>query len=77
MRIEELYARRQRRTVTVAETAEILGVAEWRFRRWGMRYDAEIRLAIGLPRNFTISGNIRAHLRETRRLIEEVNEDEK
>jgi len=41
MRIQELYARRQQRTVTVAETAEILGVTEWRFRQWGMRYDAE------------------------------------
>jgi hypothetical protein len=41
MRIQELYARRQQQTVTVAEAAEILVVTEWRFRRWGMPYDAE------------------------------------
>ena len=30
MRLEELYQRRQRRTLTVAEAAEILGITERR-----------------------------------------------
>ena len=41
MRFEELYERRQRRELTVAEAAEILGVTERTFRRWGDRYEAE------------------------------------
>jgi hypothetical protein len=41
MRIEELYARRQQRTVTMTKAAEILGVTERTFRRWGVCYDAE------------------------------------
>ena len=41
MRFEELYARRQRRDITMAEAAEILGVTERTFRRWTGRYDTE------------------------------------
>ncbi len=41
MRFEELYARRQRRDLTMAEAAEMLGVSERTFRRWSGRYDAE------------------------------------
>ena len=41
MRFEELYERRQRREVTMAEAAEMLGVTERTFRRWSGRYDAE------------------------------------
>jgi transposase len=41
MRFEELYARRQRRDLTMAEAAEMLGVTERTFRRWSGRYDAE------------------------------------
>jgi len=41
MRFEELYERRQRRDLTMAEAAEILGVTERTFRRWGERYEAE------------------------------------
>lgn len=41
MRFEELYARRQRRELTMAEAAEMLGVSERTFRRWSGRYDAE------------------------------------
>jgi len=41
MRFEELYERRQRRDVTMAEAAEMLGVTEQTFRRWSGRYDAE------------------------------------
>jgi transposase len=41
MRFEELYERRQRRTLTMAEAAEMLGVTERTFRRWSSRYDAE------------------------------------
>lgn len=41
MRFEELYARRQRRDLTMAEAAEILGVTERTFRRWSVRYEAE------------------------------------
>jgi len=41
MRFEELYERRQRRTLTMAEAAEMLGVTERTFRRWSGRYDTE------------------------------------
>lgn len=41
MRFEELYARRQRRDLTMAEAAEILGVTERTFRRWSIRYEAD------------------------------------
>lgn len=41
MRFEEVYARRQRRDLTMAEAAEILGVTERTFRRWSVRYEAE------------------------------------
>ncbi len=41
MRFEELYARRQRRELTMAEAAEILGVTELTFRRWSTRYETE------------------------------------
>ncbi len=41
MRFEELYERRQRRTLTMAEAAEMLGITERTFRRWSGRYDAE------------------------------------
>ena len=35
MRFEELYERRQRRTLTRAAAVEMLGVPERPFRRWG------------------------------------------
>ena len=41
MRFEELYARRQRRDLTMAEAAEMLGVTERTFRRWRTRYETE------------------------------------
>lgn len=41
MRFEGLYARRQRRELTMAEAAEMLGVTERTFRRWSTRYEAE------------------------------------
>jgi transposase len=41
MRFEELYERRQRRTLTMVEAAEMLGVTERTFRRWSSRYDVE------------------------------------
>ena len=41
MRFEELYARRQRRELTMGEAAEMLGVTERTFRRWSGRYDTE------------------------------------
>lgn len=41
MRFEELYARRQRRELTMAEAAELLGVTERTFRRWSGRYEVE------------------------------------
>ena len=41
MRFEELYERRQRRTLTMAEAAEILGITERTFRRWSDRYDVD------------------------------------
>ena len=37
MRLEELYERRQRRTLTRAAAAEMLGVPERTCRRWGGR----------------------------------------
>jgi transcriptional regulator with XRE-family HTH domain len=46
MRVEELYERRQQRELTMAEAAEILGVTEQTFRRWGARYEADARLII-------------------------------
>lgn len=47
MRFEELYERRQRRTLTMAAAAAMLGVTERTFRRWSGRYEAEG--AAGLP----------------------------
>ena len=41
MRFEALHARRQRRDLTMAEAAEMLGVTERTFRRWSTRYVAE------------------------------------
>lgn len=41
MRFEELYARRQRRELTMVEAAEMLGITERTFRRWSTRYEAE------------------------------------
>jgi transposase len=41
MRFEEVYARRQRRDLTVTEAAEILGVTERTFRRWSARYETD------------------------------------
>jgi hypothetical protein len=41
MRFEELSARRQRRELTTAEAAEILGATERTFRRWIVRYEAD------------------------------------
>ena len=41
MRVEELYARRQRRELTMIEAAEMLGVTARTFRRWRDRYDAD------------------------------------
>jgi len=41
MRFEELYGRRHRRELTMAEAAETLGVTERTFRRWSGRYDTE------------------------------------
>lgn len=39
MRFEELYERRPRRVLTMAEAAEMLGVTERTFRRWSGRYE--------------------------------------
>ncbi len=41
MRFEELYERRQRRTLTMVEAAEMLGMTERTFRRWSGRYATE------------------------------------
>jgi len=41
MRFEELYERHQQRVLTMADAAEILGVAERTFRRWRDRYEAD------------------------------------
>lgn len=41
MRFAELYARRQRRELTLVDAAEMLGVTERTFRRWSTRYEAE------------------------------------
>ena len=38
MRFDELYERRQRRTLTMAEAANILGITERTVRRWSRRY---------------------------------------
>jgi transposase-like protein len=40
-RFEELYERRQRRELTMAEAGELLGVPERTFRRWRSRYEAD------------------------------------
>jgi DNA-binding transcriptional regulator YiaG len=42
MRFEELYERRQRRELTMAEAGEMLGVTERTFRRWSNRYEADL-----------------------------------
>ena len=39
--VEELYERRQQRSLTMAEAGEMLGVSERTFRRWSGRYHAE------------------------------------
>ena len=39
MRFEELYERRQRRELTMADAAAMLGVTERTFRRWSGRYE--------------------------------------
>lgn len=39
VRFEALYARRQRRELTMAEAAEIIGMTERTFRRWSDRYE--------------------------------------
>lgn len=41
MRFEELYARRARREITMAEAAEMVGVTERTFRRWSTRDEAD------------------------------------
>lgn len=41
MHFEDLCARRQRRKLTMAEAAEIVGVAERTFRRWSTRYETD------------------------------------
>ena len=41
MRVEELYERRQRRELTMADAADMFGVTERTFRRWSGRYEAE------------------------------------
>ena len=41
MRFEELYARRQRRELTMLEAADRLGITERTFRRWSDRYETE------------------------------------
>ena len=41
MRFEALYERRQQRTLTMAEAAEMLGITERTFRRWSGRYATE------------------------------------
>jgi transposase len=41
MRFEELYERRYRREITMAEAAEMLGITERTFRRWKDRYETE------------------------------------
>jgi hypothetical protein len=42
MRFEELYERRQRRELSMAEAAEMVGVTERTFRRWSGRYEDTI-----------------------------------
>jgi transposase len=46
MRFEELYERRQRRELTMADAAAMLGVTERTFRRWSGRYEAEGRAGL-------------------------------
>ena len=41
MRFEELYERRQQRSLTMAEAGEMLGMSERSFRRWQRRYREE------------------------------------
>jgi transposase len=41
MRFEDIYGRWQRRQLSQAEAAEILGMSERTFRRWRERYDAD------------------------------------
>lgn len=41
MRFEELYARCERRALTMVEAAEMLGISERTFRRWQDRYEAD------------------------------------
>ncbi len=41
MRFEELYTTRQRRELTMAETAEMSGMTERSFRRWSTRCAVE------------------------------------
>ena len=53
MRFAELYERRQRRELTMAEAAEILGATERTFRRWSGRYDTD-----GVERDCTIGGSV-------------------
>ena len=52
MRFEELYERQQQRVLTMADAAEILGVAERTFRRWRDRY------AGTAPRDCRIGGSV-------------------
>jgi len=40
MRFEELYEKRQKGRLTMAEAAEVLGIDERTFRRWSRRYEA-------------------------------------
>jgi hypothetical protein len=52
MRVEELYERGQRRTLTMAEASEILGITERTFRRWISAlpmYFLSVRLFIKIP----------------------------
>jgi transposase len=46
MRFEELYERRQRRELTMADAAAMLGVTERTLRRWSGRYEAEGRAGL-------------------------------
>lgn len=46
MRFEELYERRHRRELTMADAAEMLGVTERTFRRWSGRYETDGRAGL-------------------------------
>lgn len=46
MRFEELYERRHRRELTMADAAEMLGITERTFRRWSGRYEADGRAGL-------------------------------